>query len=383
MAGISKKRIKTKKGEKIKYVVSYRDITGKQHTSGGYETKKEAERHKAEFERQKPSGTIPTIGEILNTYIDICIKKNRAGNTIKDYKKYINNHLKPYLDVKYNKILPVDWQNIIFDISNNVSVYAGIGCHRLLRAAINYNLKFNLVSVNNFQCVEPPDKPIVSHQHFEVEEMLNLLNESYKSFPDFYALLFTFMGAGMREGELFGFLKENFLPEKNIIRVRTQYTSGEFKDIPKGKNHRDVYIFPTLTEVICTHIENDKTDSPLVFHNSEGGFLNPSNVRNRFWLPLLKLCGYPKNYARMHDLRGSYTDLASVLGLAVTFSQNQLGHTSPTTTLQYYNQMNKAMIKDGVQKFEQVFQKCEQNVSQKQKSNNCKIIQFPKKQAWS
>lgn len=382
MAGVSKKKVKTKNGKKTKYVISYRDITGKQHTSGGFKTRKEAERHKHEFERQKPNGTVLMIGEILNIYIDICIKKNRASNTIRDYNKYIKTHLQPYLNIKYNKILPVDWQNIIFDISNSFSVYAGIGCHRLLRAAINYGLKFNLVSVNNFQGVEPPEKPIVEHQHFEVEEMLNLLNESYKSFPDFYALLFTFMGAGMREGELFGFLKENFLPEKNIIRVRTQYTNGEFKNIPKGKNFRDVYIFPTLTEVINTHIKNDKTDSPLVFHNTEGGFLNPSNVRNRFWLPLLKLCGYPHNYARMHDLRGSYTDLASVLGLAVTFSQNQLGHSSPTTTLQYYNQMNITMIKDGVQKFEEIF-KCEPNVSQKQKNNNCKVIQFPQKQVWS
>jgi len=44
MAGISKKKIK--KGEKviIKYTITYRDIFGKQHTSGLYDTIKEAKK---------------------------------------------------------------------------------------------------------------------------------------------------------------------------------------------------------------------------------------------------------------------------------------------------------------------------------------------------
>ena len=378
MAGISKKR----NGKKIQYTISYTDITGKRHTSGYYDTRKEAGRHKAEFERQKYSGLVPTIDEILQTYIDICKKKKRASNTIRDYNIYKNTHLKPYANVKYNKILPVDWQNIIYEISNKYSNYAGIGCFRLLRAAINYHLKFNLISVNNFQGVEPPEKPACNHNHFEIEEMIALLNNSKKLFERmFYVLLFTFMGAAMREGEIFGLLKQNFIYEKNIIKIRTQYTNGEFKDIPKGKNYRDVYIFPTLADVINELIQSDKTDSQLVFHNSAGGFLNPSNVRNRFWLPLLEYSGYPKNYARMHDLRGSYTDIAQILGLAITFSQNQLGHSSPVTTMQYYNQMNKTMVKDGVQKFEEIF-KNQQKISKKIKNHNCKILEFPKKQSW-
>ena len=45
MAGISKKRIKTKKGYITKYTITYRDVFGKQHTSGVYETLKEAKKH--------------------------------------------------------------------------------------------------------------------------------------------------------------------------------------------------------------------------------------------------------------------------------------------------------------------------------------------------
>ena len=42
MAGISKKRIKTKNGEITKYTITYYDVFGKQHTSGIYDTIKES-----------------------------------------------------------------------------------------------------------------------------------------------------------------------------------------------------------------------------------------------------------------------------------------------------------------------------------------------------
>ena len=45
MAGISKKRVKTKNGEITKYTITYYDVFGKQHTSGIYDTIKEAKRH--------------------------------------------------------------------------------------------------------------------------------------------------------------------------------------------------------------------------------------------------------------------------------------------------------------------------------------------------
>ena len=69
MAGISKKRIKTKKGEITRYFVTYRDIFGKQHTSGYYETIKEAKKHLKEFETPKADNSI-TYGQIFREFLD-------------------------------------------------------------------------------------------------------------------------------------------------------------------------------------------------------------------------------------------------------------------------------------------------------------------------
>ena len=56
MAGISKKRVKTKGGkEVIRYVITYRDVLKKQHTSGYYETLKEAKKDLGKFENIGPN----------------------------------------------------------------------------------------------------------------------------------------------------------------------------------------------------------------------------------------------------------------------------------------------------------------------------------------
>ena len=140
-------------------------------------------------------------------------------------------------------------------------------------------------------------------------------------------------------------------------------------------------MFPMWEQLLKEHIESDATDSEFVFHNSEGNPLNPSNVRQRFWLKLLKACDYPENYARMHDLGGSNSDLSLALGLSITYSREVLGHYDEATTLKYYARTNKNMIAEGVEKYEEFFRglkKCEQNVSKKEKNERGKILLFPR-----
>ena len=87
MAGISKKRIKTKKGIITKYTITYRDIFGKQHTSGLYETIKEAKKHLTDFENINPEKQNITYGEIFQYYLNKARKKY-APTTVENYERY-------------------------------------------------------------------------------------------------------------------------------------------------------------------------------------------------------------------------------------------------------------------------------------------------------
>lgn len=70
MAGISKKRVKKDGKEIIKYVITYRDITGRQHTYGSYDKVSDARKDLDKFDTKINSSKILTIGEITKLFID-------------------------------------------------------------------------------------------------------------------------------------------------------------------------------------------------------------------------------------------------------------------------------------------------------------------------
>ena len=51
-----------------------------------------------------------------------------------------------------------------------------------------------------------------------------------------------------------------------------------------------------------------------------------------------------KDPVRIHDLRGSYADIALACGASIKFVQNQLGHAKAQTTLDIYAKVNQDMI---------------------------------------
>lgn len=373
MAGISKK----KTGKGIKYVITYRDVFGKQHTSGLYDTKAQARKDLYKYERKRPKEKI-TLGKLFDKYIQECIRRNRAKRTVAYYNEIKKYYLEPYMTLQYQNFNRSDWQELLYEIRDKHSPNAADGCFRTLRAVINWAEYEELITENTFKKVKRIELADKEYNHFDIDEIIKLLNNCKLYFPDKYVMLFTFIGTGMREGEIFGLLKENINFEKNIIKVCTQYTNGEFKIETKTKKIRSIYMFPTLAQLLKKHIKKDETQSKLVFHNKNGGFFHHTNIRERFWKKLLELSGYPRNYARLHDLRGTNSDIAVAIGLPITFAQDQLGHASAITTLKNYNKTNNTMRKNGVMKLEEVFQKCENFVRTEGRTSQNNVLYFPK-----
>ena len=84
MAGISKKRVKTKGGIVTKYAITYRDVFGKQHTSGIYDTQKEAKRHLWKFEEIETDSKGVTFGMVFQEFL----KRAKLKYSINTYNIY-------------------------------------------------------------------------------------------------------------------------------------------------------------------------------------------------------------------------------------------------------------------------------------------------------
>jgi integrase len=77
----------------------------------------------------------------------------------------------------------------------------------------------------------------------------------------------------------------------------------------------------------------------LVFPSNTGTPLNRCNVVNRHFYPALEKANLPK--IRFHDLRHTYASLLIEQGENIKYIQSQLGHSTPTMTLDVYAHLMK------------------------------------------
>jgi len=378
MAGISKKKIKTKSGEKVKYTITFYDVFGKQHTSGYYDTIREAKRELWKYEEVKADKTI-TFGQIFKLFLDKA-KIKYALSTYDTYNIYYNKYLKQLDNIRYESVNSIAIQGFFYDLEKNSTPHVAMHCLKLARAATNYAIKHKLIEKNIFNEVEKPKPPKADINHLTIEELKNVLEMCKKAYKEYYPLLFTFIGTGARMGEIMALEKKDFNYEQGYIEITKQFTQARLIHKTKTESsNRKIFLFDELKEVLQEHIKTLKPDNPLLFPSKAGTYLRGENFRKRCFYNLLKLCGINKR-VRLHDLRGSYIDMVLSSGLSVKFAQNQVGHARTETTLNVYARNNQDMIIAATNQLNGIFKKYEQNKGSKIFEGNNKIIPFRKRQ---
>ena len=373
MAGISKKSYKTKKGIVTKYVITYRDVYGKQHTTGNYTTEREAKRDLGKYQDIKiNSANNPEFGELINIFMEKATRKF-ATNTLKAYRSYVNQYLNILCPIKYKKLNSLMLQKFFDDLEKQ-KPYTAHNVLKFCKGVINYCINKKIINdYNVFNELDSIKRPPRDLNHLELEDSLKVLNKCRELYPKYYAMTYLLIGSGMRIGEVIALNKSDF--NGHSVKVNKQFTADELKLSPKtAKSNRTVFLFPVLAEVLREHIERLPNNTELLFPNEAGGYINPSNFRKRVWQPLLKATGIDYR-VRLHDIRGSYIDLILSSGLSGKFAQAQAGHEDSSTTYNIYAQNNKAGINKAMDVLNDMFvEKCEQNVSNKQNNNVVSLL---------
>lgn len=370
MASIIKRKYNGKRGTTTKYYISYRDITGKQHTVGGYKTLQDAKEHINDFKEVSVSESEVTIKTIFDLYFKKIEKKSES--TLDNYKMYYDIYFKPVESVLYKKTSVIFWQDFFDKIESN-SPYVAELCLKFSKASANNAVKKNLITVNKFDKVDKIETPKPDINHLTIEELKEILNVSKRilKFRD-YVCLYVFIGTGMREGEIFGLDVSDVDNKEFAIDVTKQFTKGKLKHKPKtSSSYRKAYYHQDLANVLNEYIPTVK--GKILFPNDKGGYINANNFRNRVWNKVKEACGITKR-VRLHDLRGSYIDMTLSSGLSVKFAQNNVGHARCETTTNIYARNNDDMINVAKEKINTIFSECCRNVVQKTETKENKII---------
>ena len=143
--------------------------------------------------------------------------------------------------------------------------------------------------------------------------------------------------------------------ENAVVGVRRSLTRSGGRvvfDSPKTKkSHRSIRLTPQAVEALRSHLKRQLRDMEilgdhyqdqgLVFTTDKGGPINPSNLRQRSFAPLLKRAGLP--HQRFRDLRHTCATLLLSRGVHPKFVQELLGHATIAITLDTYSHVIPSM----------------------------------------
>jgi integrase len=149
--------------------------------------------------------------------------------------------------------------------------------------------------------------------------------------------------------------------EEGIIRVRRTLTRNKGRLLlgePKTKrSRRTVRLTDSAVEVLKKHrtrqrgemklLNGHYEDQGLVFATERGTLINPTNLRERSLVALLKKAGLPS--IRFHDLRHTCATLLLSRNVNPKIVSEMLGHASIAITLDTYSHVLPNM-QDGAAK---------------------------------
>jgi integrase len=169
------------------------------------------------------------------------------------------------------------------------------------------------------------------------------------------ALYVLAIHTGMREGELLGLKWEDVDLESGVLRLRHGLVREGGKtilgDLKTPKSRRGIRLTRAAAEALSSHLERQLEEMErmgslyqpggLVFATKTGTLINPSNLRNRSFKPLLKRAGLPN--ICFHDLRHTCATLLLSQGTHPKLVQELLGHATIAMTLDTYSHFLPSM----------------------------------------
>jgi integrase len=121
---------------------------------------------------------------------------------------------------------------------------------------------------------------------------------------------------------------------------------------PKTKGSiRNIDLAPMALKALAQwKLSSGGKDDNLVFPNEAGEPMNYSNMVQRYFRKGLRDAEI--NQIRFHDLRHTYASLLLAQGENIKYVQTQLGHSSPTVTLNVYAHLMKSENQEAVCRLE-------------------------------
>lgn len=286
---------------------------------------------------------VPTFGEVAAEWLEYK-KPNLRATTWNMYSYISRVHLAEFNERKITLINTRDVEKWVSKKQDEEKALESIRRFIVtMNQIMNFAVRHKLIDANPVQSAEKPRKTVDDDmknqlrvlQPKQIRKLLEATDDEK------YRLLFmTAIMTGMRQGELFGLKWEDVDFRKNQIHVKRSFNHGQFFSPKTSGSIRSIDMSPALSlelkkwKLVCGQNSMD-----LVFFNEAGNPMDSVNMMRRHFFPALKKAELPRIV--FHDLRHTYASLLIAQGENIKYIQNQLGHATPTMTLDVYAHLLK------------------------------------------
>jgi integrase len=300
-----------------------------------------------------------TVGEYLERWLSDCVRETVRESTFSRDKYLVNNHVVPALGrMKLKNLGALRLQGLYRDrLDAGLSAATVQKMHQVLHKALDQAVRWNLIPRNPTDAVKAPAPTPKEMRPLSANEARGLLEAARgDKLEAFYVLA---LHTGMRCGQLLGLKWEDLdlgssVPTLRVRRTLTRTGNGTGLTLgePKTKkSRRTVRLTLRAADALKRHRARQAEeklkfgvlydDLDLVFAGEGGHLINPSNLRQRSFAPLLKRAGLPQ--ITFHDLRHTCASLLFQRNVHPKFVQELLGHASVAITLDTYSHMLPGM----------------------------------------
>lgn len=345
----------TKDG-KTRYYVRYRDLDGKSREEA-CRTGKEARQRVHELEADKGRGSWIDPARATRFFAEIAAEwlaanPGKRSSTLARDRTILDLHVLPTFGNRAIGAInrPAHVQALVDTWSETAAPRTVRRGYDVVRAVFNYAVESDYIARSPCRGVKLPAIDPQAH-HVVTADKLALLGEALG--PDYAPMAYLGAVLGLRWGECAGLRvsRVNFLA--GTIDIAEQITRGEHgrsvTGAPKSHAGRRVLSAPAwLMDMLAAHLARrgltGADADAFMFTMPEGGPLDYSHWRRRYWLPAVRDADLPD--LTFHDLRRAAATALVIERVDMKTAQTRLGHADPRMTLALYAQASSDADRD-------------------------------------
>ena len=319
-----------------------------------FKTKQEAKKSLKEFEADKTRQELVmpkkiTVSFWLDYWMDNSIKPNKEANTIYGYQLMIKNHITPALgNIELQKLKPQQVQSYYTEKMKTLSSNTVLKHHVLLKTALGFAVKQDVIYRNPIDRVEAPKKIAPQIKFYNLEQLKTLNSLVKGDRMEIVVKLACYLG--LRREEICGLKWDNIDFDNKVISIseaRVQVGKDIFvKGTKSDASTRKDFICDDLLEVLKNEYKKQQEDKEyfgdeydnqgLVVVWDNGKPYRPGYISELF-TKIIKDNNLPT--ITLHGLRHSFASLSNSVGIPQFNASKMLGHSTPATTGKIYTHL--------------------------------------------